>query len=134
MTSVALSTRVVTATLVKRNYKKMIKSTRTTQSTTATAMTSNAACSKGSSRDSSPDISSKFAALTLEERETKARNEIAAMELEERVAQLREKRDAMHRRRAERIRKEELQRRNAKVYRKIMGRMRVTLTRKDLWK
>ena len=52
---------------------------------------------KAPSPESSPKLSGHFSAMSLEERELKARKEIEAMELEEQVANLEAKRDAMKR-------------------------------------
>ena len=61
---------------------------------------------KDPSRDSSPDMSDRFASLTLEEREIKARKEIEALKLEERVAELEARRDTMRRRKEEHLGRE----------------------------
>ena len=58
---------------------------------------------KAPSCESSPDLSSHFSAMSLEERELKARKEIEAMELEEYVVDLEAKRDTMKRRHEERL-------------------------------
>ena len=52
----------------------------------------------------SRDISTRFASLTLEEWEVKARKEIEALELEERVAELEARRGVMQCRREEHLR------------------------------
>ena len=73
-----------------------VNSTRVTRAATKMA--------KAPSCESSPDLSSHFSAMSLEERELKVWKEIEAMELEECVADLEAKRDAMKRRYEERLR------------------------------
>ena len=65
------------------------------QSQPARVTRATAKMAKDPSRDSSPDMSDRFASLTLEEREIKARKEIEALKLEERVAELEARRDTM---------------------------------------
>ena len=75
-----------------------MNSTRVTRTTAKMA--------KDPSRESSPELSTHFSSVSLEERELKAQKEIEAMELEERVANLEAKRDAMKRRRDEWLQRE----------------------------
>ena len=82
--------------LCKRYQEKQLHLSRVTRAAAKMA--------KAPSRDSSPDISSHFASLTLEEREVKAKKEIEALELEERASELEAKRDAMRQRREKRLR------------------------------
>ncbi len=81
--------------LCKRYQEQKLKPARVTRAAAAMA--------KPPSRDSSPELSDRFASLTLAERELKARKNIEALELEERVADLEARRDAMLRRREERL-------------------------------